>query len=139
MGKIGAFFDQILNDFIAVFLSIGAVMLSFGICYWLFGEDSSLLAYFATMVIMVILGGFGSAYLIRIVAKQHKVPVLLVFALLLIALVISVLIAGGDFTDSILFLFSQPYNSINAGILGIFIVGVLELIVFFVVITEYFR
>lgn len=128
MSKISNVLNQLLDDIVAVFLSFCSFWLAFGICYFLFGEESSLLSYIATFVITTLGGTFGASVLCKLVAKQHAVPMLILSAVMLLTFIIIMIIVYGRPIEFIIMLFSEPFNAVNGGFLGFIFTGICAIV-----------
>ncbi|MGN0033040.1 MAG: hypothetical protein ACI358_04595 [Candidatus Limimorpha sp.] len=125
MSKFSTIVFQFFKDCLAVILSAAVVMLSCLIGVMLFGEGSSVLAFFVSLFITVIVGCFASAIIIRLLSKQHAVTILLLSSLLLLVYII-VSIVSSDIS-----IIEMELDAVSGGIVGIVAAGIIEVVTFF--------
>lgn len=93
-----------------------------------------MLAFFALLLVTTLCGSFGSAIIIRVIAK-HKLSVLLLSSLAILSLVVVPFISDGDFWGNLSEVLRPDYAP-NGCFYGILITGLLELAVFVLAIVD---
>ena len=123
MSNFSTVLNQFCNDCFAVILSVAISIFSGFIGYLIFGESSSGVAFFVSLVIAVLVGGFGSCLIVKLISKQHPFPILLLSSVLLLTFMIILLVYSG-FSIKILF---SKLDAFCGGIVGILATGIMEL------------
>lgn len=132
MSKFDLFLDCLVRDFFAVVLSMACISLSMGLCYLLFDERTSFFVYFISFIISMLIGGYGSLLVVKLLLKKlpigHTAAVSLIISLAtLFCFLVLPAIEMGGLWEYLTFVFGSPYDCISGSCLGLVIVSIMYL------------